>query len=113
MIKFFVSAGVVLLLTGCEATIVKAPSTDSQYAPVNESELGGVVKYLNQGAKTVIRKRRESAYRKMWETCNEQYEIVKEGPKSDGGTIFGSTGANSFSLYYGKTEYWYIQFRCL
>ena len=98
-----------VILVGCSATMVKEPGSNSPYAPMNADELTGIVKYLNQGASSVVRARREDAYEKMYAACKGYYEIVIEGPRVEGGIVFAADNA----LYISNTEYWYIQFRCL
>lgn len=99
-----------LLLTGCTATMVVKPgmSTHSKYAPVNESSRGGIVKYLNQGAASVVAKRRENAYRQMYEACGGAYRIVAEGPKAEGGVVVPAGNM----LMFASQQYIYIQFEC-
>jgi hypothetical protein len=69
----------------------------SQYAPQNEKARLGTIKYLNQGAGAVIDARREDAYKQMFTACNGKYNIVSEGPRTEGGDL---------------DEYWYIRFEC-
>jgi hypothetical protein len=106
-----------LLAVGCgSATMVNSPGrSGSPYAPVNESQRPGVVKYLNQGADVVIRSRREDAYKQMHSSCGGTYRIDAEGPQVDGQTammIPGAPGAGS-SVVVQNQEYWYIQFSCV
>jgi len=59
------------------------------------------VKYLNQGADSVIRARRNDAYKKMWRACRGSYEIVSEGPRNEADPL----------VVVGT--YWYIYFKCV
>ena len=96
---------------GCTAQMVKQPGgfSDSPYAPINEASSTGVVKYLNQGAKDVIKARREDAYKKMYKSCKGSYEIVNEGPVKEGGSAY-TIGE---SIVWSDWKYWYIEFRCV
>jgi hypothetical protein len=99
------------ILAGCTAQVVSQPGgiSRSRYAPINETSRSGMVKYLNQGAKGIIEARREDAYRKMYNSCNGNYEIVKEGPNSEGGIGTNVSG----TLYLSESQYWYIEYRCI
>jgi hypothetical protein len=106
-----------LLAVGCgSATMVNSPGrSGSAYAPVNEGQGPGVVKYLNQGADVVIRSRRDDAYKQMHSSCGGPYRIDAEGPQVDGQTammIPGAPGASS-SVVVQNQEYWYIRFSCV
>src|SRR5215469_10296825 len=76
-----------IALAGCRATMVATHGiSQSEYAPLNEKEsVGGTIKYLNQGAQSVRRRRRENAYKQMHDFCNGDYNIVAEGPRDQGG----------------------------
>jgi hypothetical protein len=90
--------------------MVSPPGTSSStYAPLNEQSRSGIIKYLNQGAPSVIRDRREDAYKQMYQACGGFYTIDAEGPKVEGGVVTSMpTG-----LVYAQTQYWYIQFSCV
>ena len=98
-------------LTGCTASQVISPGSNqsSPYAPVNEASRGGIVKYLNEGAGFVKRSRRESAYKKMYESCGGSYEIVKEGTNLEGGVIVPAGN----SAVWANSQYVYIEYRCV
>ena len=97
-------------LIGCaSAKIVNQPGNSAApYAPVNESHRPGVIKYLNEGADFVIKKRRQDAYKKMSYACGGKYSIVSEGPKAKGGSVVPVGN----SMMYLQSEYWYITFAC-
>lgn len=108
---------VLSLISGCSASMVRLPgnSSDSQYAPINESSQGGVsqggvVKYLNNGADFVIKSRREDAYKQMYMACHGRYRIVAEGSREEGGVV---APIGNGAAYYGGFQYWYIQFSCV
>lgn len=110
--RVFVSAAVVVcLLSGCTAKMVSRPGSisASQYAPVNEGARSGVIKYLNQGAESIVKKRRADAYRQMYEACGGTYRIDAEGPRAEGGAAVPIGEAAVIAT----TEYWYIQFSCV
>ena len=125
----------------CSAQMVRpAGESTSKYAPVNERSQPGVVKYLNDGASFVIKRRRESAYKQMFETCHGPYRIVAEGQRVEGGVVMTSTtvSAEGKSTSTERTDgrttrgttrtsveasadgtaisadvhYWYIQYAC-
>ncbi len=101
-----------VVASGCSATMVSAPGrarAPSAYAPVNDSVQPGLVRYLNQGASSVVNTRREDAYKQMYTSCGGAYRIDAEGPQSDGAAVIPTaTGA-----YIAPSQYWYIQFSCV
>ena len=128
-------------LVGCSASMVKsAGESGSAYAPVNERSQAGLVKYLNDGASFIVNRRRESAYKQMFESCRGPYRIVAEGQQAEGNTVITSDnartegGASSTARTTGSTtrsttkasaettssstttllesHYWYIQYAC-
>jgi len=76
---------------------------------VNEATRPGVVKYLNQGADAAVQARRDDAYRQMYDSCWGFYEIVAEGPRSEGGTAAAIGG----TVFFDDNNYWYIHFKCV
>ena len=126
--------------TGCTAQMVKSAGVStSPYAPLNEQRTG-VVRYLNAGAEFVVKRRREDAYKRMFESCAGAYRITAEGDVPDGrvvtSTASGSstTDAAATATTSGRTttatgqstaktsadgttlelgvHYWYIQYAC-
>lgn len=121
------------LLAGCTAQMVKAVGDGtSPYAPTNERSQGGVIKYLSDGPSFIVKRRRESAYKQMYESCNGPYHIVTENQHVDGSVVTSSasgTGSATASSFGGSTKvessgkaqaestasdihYWYIQYAC-
>jgi hypothetical protein len=102
----------VFCVLGCSAKMVSTHGdSNSAYAPVNEkSSRGGIVKYLNGGAKSVKAARKEDAYKKMHDFCGGPYKIVSEDPHNDGGyaQANGNGGAS-----YGSYQYLYLKFECV
>jgi hypothetical protein len=101
-----------ILCLGCAAQMVNPPgSTNSSiYAPVNEASRGGVVRYLNDGAGFVKKKRRESAYKQMHDACGGAYRIDAEGAQVRDGVVMAIDPDMAVAL---ASEYWYIQFSCV
>jgi len=107
-----IELGYVMLLTSCAAQMVTKPggaSGSSKYAPVNERSRSGLVKYLNEGAESVRKKRREDAYKQMYEACGGDYRIDSEGPSVEGGVV-APIGNSAMVI---TSQYWYIQFSCV
>jgi hypothetical protein len=122
-----------LLTVGCGAQMVRSASnSNSRYAPVNEKERGGVIKYVSDAASFIVNRGRDDAYKQMYQSCNGAYRIVAEGQRAEGSVVFasGSTNAmvtgtttgrttavggqstNEASAYSEETHYWYIQYAC-
>lgn len=108
-----------VVMAGCTTAQMIAPvgaQSSTPYAPVNEAARSGLIKYLNGGAETVVKQRREDAYKQMHTACNGKYRIDAEGPREEGGTVVvepskltaGAVTASSYSF-----DYWYIQFSCV
>lgn len=96
---------------GCgSATMVTSPGgSSSPYGPVNQGRRPGLIKYLNQGASSVIESRRSDAYEQMNRACGGRYRIDAEGPRSEGGVVIVS-GNTATAM---DSQYWYIQFSCV
>jgi hypothetical protein len=124
---------VMCALAGCTAQMVSpARSSSSSYAPTNEASRHGLVKYFSDGAGFVVKKRRENAYKQMFENCGGPYRIVAEGQRVEGGVVVSTTTASGQATVAdrGKTtdikaeaqastetmsaelHYWYIQYEC-
>jgi outer membrane biogenesis lipoprotein LolB len=98
-----------LFLTSCAHTAGRQPVSDAvTYAPRNEQSRPRTVSYLNQGAGFIIKSRRTSSYKKMYQDCGGPYDIISEGPRSEGGVAM-PVGNSSL---YSSTEYWYITYQC-
>ncbi len=104
------------ILSGCGASMVTPPggAVSMQNAPVNEATRPGVVRYLNQGASSVIKKRRQDAYNQMTKACGGPYAIDSESEKEDGGSTTDitadRTGVHADTY---TSKYWYIAFHCV
>lgn len=101
----------VVLLSGCSASMVVRPGANStsKYAPVNEAGRPGIVKYLNEGARSVKEARREDAYKQMYDACGGDYKIVAEGPRAEGSVIVPA----GYGAITADSQYLYIQFECV
>lgn len=80
--------------------MVKKIGKPSKYAPANYQEKGSI-QYLNAGADLLIEKRREDAFKQMYEACNGEYEIVREGAKSE-----------FMAITPAERQVHYIEFQC-
>jgi hypothetical protein len=105
--KVVILIGLILTLVGCAATHVTKP-VKPKYAPDNYKPVG-VIKYLNQGADFVIKERRESAFKDMYDACKGSYKIISESERADGGV---GMAISSSTAMYGSTKYWYIRYEC-
>ncbi len=110
-LRTIAAVGILLCLAGCSASMVNPPGGgNSRYAPVNELDRPGLVRYLNQGATSVRERRRENAYKQMAEACRGEYRIDAEGPRTEGGMVMQVDPETAIST---PTQYWYIQFSCV
>jgi hypothetical protein len=91
---------VLLLITSCSSTMVKKVGQTSKYAPVNYQDTGAV-QYNLAGANWLVEKRKEDAFKQMYEACNGSYEIKREGRKSE----FMAVPSEQLSIHY-------IEFKC-
>jgi len=104
----------VLLTVSCGAQMVSRPGAvgraGTKYAPINEAEVSrsGVIKYLNEGDDYFKVKRRDDAYKQMYESCGGSYHIDSEGPRVEGGTVVPIGDISVVTT----SQYWYIQFSC-
>ena len=121
--------------TGCGATLISsAGGAGSLYAPLNDGTRIGLVKYSINDPNFVIQRRRNDAYKKMYQSCGGPYVIVSEGAAEENGrvitTITRSDSSSSSATPGGDTtqagaqrtvqtvkervadHYWYIQYRC-
>lgn len=116
MSRFFFGLVAASILCGCRASMVTPPggAVSMKNAPVNEASRPGVVRYLNQGASTVIKKRRQDAYNQMTKACSGSYAIDSESEKEDGSSTTDITATRTgvqADTY--KSKYWYIAFHCV
>ena len=77
-----------LVLTGCAAQMIQsAGSGGSPYAPLNNGNRTGVVRYLIGDGDFFVNRRREDAYKKMYRSCVGPYVIVAEGEREENGRV--------------------------
>jgi hypothetical protein len=113
----WIGLAVLALGTGaCTATMVNRPGgagARSQYAPVNETvRTAGLVKYNNHGSESMVRSRRQDAYRQMHTACAGAYRIDAEGPREENGVVPPQPAGPPPAPTAG-TSYWFIQFSCV
>ena len=132
--KLSVLVGAVAI-TGCGATLISsAGGAGSPYAPLNDGTRLGLVKYSIDDPNFVIQRRRNDAYKKMYQSCGGPYVIVAEGAAEENGrvitTITRSDSSSSSATSTGDTtqagsqrtvqsvrervadHYWYMRYRC-
>lgn len=96
-----------LLVCSCAAQMVSRP-TVSQYAPAGHRPTGEI-RYLNDGSSDIITRRRDDAYKQMYEACNGRYEIVNEARTQDGQAYYAVMG----SIQQWGQNYIVMRFQCL
>lgn len=102
------------LAVGCSTTVLVAPPGKPgavPYAPLNEKERPGIMKYYNEGSESTVRQRRNEAYKQMYTLCGGCYEIVWEGPIDE--AVPDSAIHGRYAAVDRPQEYLYIKFRCV
>jgi hypothetical protein len=68
-----------LILIGCSDKTAQHVThrVKSQYGPT-DAVPGGMVRYSNEGSDSDINRRREDAYKKMFDACDGKYKITSE-----------------------------------
>lgn len=94
-----------IILTGCASS-----SEPSQFGGTSYIEkIGpGEIRYTNEGASYTRKARREDVYKKIAESCNGDFKIIKEGVKSRTGTIQTQESNEN----YPNARYVYIKYAC-
>ena len=88
MLRHLVIVATATALTACGATrISSAGSGGSRYGPLNDANRVGLVKYSIDGANFMISRRRNDAYKKMYESCGGPYVIVAESARDENGKM--------------------------
>lgn len=97
-----------LLIAGCSADMLVSPT--DKYGPTSGDKIGRI-KYLAEGASSVIESRRKDALKKMYDACNGRYKILDETSKDK---VIGLSEYSAFkgSAFIGSSEYVYIKFQC-
>lgn len=104
--KVVVPILVIFTLTGCASS-----SENSQFGGTSYIEkIGpGEIRYLNEGASFTRKARREDVYKKIAESCNGEFKIIKEGVKSRTGTMQTQESTEN----YPNARYVYIKYACI
>ena len=97
----------ILLLLGCSASSVVKPG-GSNSAKSEESRTG-IIRYLNQGAPFLIKRRRNEVYQRMAENCNGKYIIVNESIRY----VDDARPSKGKSTDGSGSQYVYIEYKCL
>ena len=94
-----------LVVSACGATMVNAPGKGGVYAPVNDADRVGVIKFRDDDL--LREKRRQDAYKQMYQACGGKYAIVDEGESIDGKEIshYSNTKTTTDSIAQAKTTY--------
>lgn len=100
-----------LFVMGCSAKMVVRPGRPgtSKFAPVNEAQRPGIIKYRNDGIESVRLRRREDAYRQMSEACSGRYKILDESVGTQDSVSTDEKGVTTVS----NTEFVLIKFECV
>lgn len=102
-----------LILVSCTAQMVVPPGgAEIKYAPTNQSNKRGIVKYHAYGAYHVVAARREDALKKMHTACSGKYIIVREGMRPENVYTMSANTMSPTSVS-GSTNAVYIVFECL
>lgn len=97
-----------VLVSGCSAVMLVSPG--GKYGPTDGNTIGRI-KYLAEGASSVIDSRRDDAFKKMYTACNGHYRILNDTSK-DKLMGFSEYNVYSGSGFLGIQEYVYISFQC-
>ncbi len=88
MLRRFLVIAIAIPSVGCGATLIQsAGANGSPYAPLDDGRRTGLVKYQIDDGDYFIRRRREDAYKKMYQSCSGPYLIVAEGPRVENGRV--------------------------
>jgi len=93
--------------------VMPGTGSGSEYAPENESERKGLIKYLADGASRVIEDRRKDAYRQMHEACGGKYLIIREQIMPEGMVAIPIATGTGTMYAAGSSMYNYIEFECV
>lgn len=97
-----------LFLASCASATMVQEVKNPKYAPKGYKQIG-IVKYLNQGANSVIDSRREDAFKKMHDQCrSSDYKILREFTDEQG----KSWSKDEFGVSEYTSQYVYLEFQC-
>ncbi len=105
-VRIFIISVLLVSIFGCATS-----QENSQFAGTSYIEkIGpGEIRYLNEGASYTRKARREDVYKKLSESCNGDFKILKEGAMSRTGTIQTQEKLENFP----SARYVYIKYRCV
>ena len=88
MLRAFLALSAATAIVGCGATMIQSAGSDgSRYAPLDDGRRVGLVKYQIDDENFFVKRRREDAYKKMYQSCGGPYCIVAEGPREENGRV--------------------------
>lgn len=104
--RYLAMAFILLLISGCGTSEL----VRRQYKP----ERAGVIKWLNQGASTIINQRREHAMELSQAFCGGPSEVLSESDRLESqGTVIGRGYAPGTLMATDmSSSYTYMTFRC-
>jgi len=103
MILLFV---IFMVLAGCATSSENSKFEGTSYI----DKIGpGEIRYLNEGASFTRKARREDVHMKISESCNGEFQIVKEGVMSKKGSIQTQESLDA----YPSARYVYIKYKCM
>ena len=94
------SAALTLVTLGaCGATMIQSAGADgSRYAPLDDGRRMGLVKYQIDDENFFVKRRREDAYKKMYQSCGGPYYIVAEGARIENGRVITTVTETSAAV---------------
>ena len=100
-----------ITMMGCSAKMVVQPGGRGtpMYAPMNEDQRPGIIKYSNDGIGSLLRRRREDAYRQMSGACSGRYKILDETVGTQDTVSTDKKGDTTLS----NSEFVFIKFECV
>jgi len=112
---FLLLVFVFFAMLSCTATMVANPGkgNGSEYAPINESQRKGLIKYLIDGAANVVESRRQDAYEQMHQACGGKYIITREQVMPEGMVAIPVSTGTGTMYAGGSSMYNYIEFECV
>jgi hypothetical protein len=99
-----------LILIGCSDKTAQHVThrVKSLYGPTDGAP-GGTVRYSNEGSESAINRRREDAYKKMFDACDGKYKITSEHVSAEVAAVpIAGVGIVPYSY-----KYVYIEYDCI
>ena len=94
---------------GCAANSENSQNSQFPNAPYIEKIGPGEIRYLNEVESFARKSRREDVYRKLSESCNGDFRIIKEGVRTKTGVIQRQGSIDD----YPGARYVYIKYQCV